>query len=117
MFVESIDATRAILLHGSRTESHRVIMITSAMAGEGKTSLACDAVDARTSAPQRIAAHQTLALDAQSTEVVDNDVNWVACRSLPGVSSRLIDGGSAGQCRAPAPLMQALAHEGAQHAP
>jgi capsular exopolysaccharide synthesis family protein len=39
LFVESIDATRATLLHASQTESCRVIMITSAMAGEGKTSL------------------------------------------------------------------------------
>jgi succinoglycan biosynthesis transport protein ExoP len=38
--VESIDATRTMLLHASRTESIRVVMITSALKGEGKTSLA-----------------------------------------------------------------------------
>jgi capsular exopolysaccharide synthesis family protein len=37
--VESIDATRTMLLHASRTESIRVVMITSALKGEGKTSL------------------------------------------------------------------------------
>lgn len=38
--IESIDATRTMLLHVSRTESIRVVMITSALKGEGKTSLA-----------------------------------------------------------------------------
>jgi capsular exopolysaccharide synthesis family protein len=38
--IESIDATRTMLLHASRTESIRVVMVTSALKGEGKTSLA-----------------------------------------------------------------------------
>jgi capsular exopolysaccharide synthesis family protein len=38
--IESIDATRTLLLHLSRTESIRVVMVTSALQGEGKTSLA-----------------------------------------------------------------------------
>lgn len=84
----------------------------------GRASPACDAVGARTGAPQRIAAHRTLALAlASPTLAVGNDVNWIACRSLPGVSSRLLDGGHAGQCRAPAPILQALAHEETPHAP
>jgi capsular exopolysaccharide synthesis family protein len=37
---ESVDATRTMLLHAARLESLRVIMITSAVSGEGKTSLA-----------------------------------------------------------------------------
>lgn len=41
VLVESIEATRAALLHASRTDSIRVLMITSALGGEGKTSLAC----------------------------------------------------------------------------
>ncbi len=38
--LESIDATRTMLVHAARTGSHRVVMITSAVGGEGKTSLA-----------------------------------------------------------------------------
>ena len=38
--LESIDATRTMLIHAARTGSHRVVMITSAVGGEGKTSLA-----------------------------------------------------------------------------
>jgi capsular exopolysaccharide synthesis family protein len=38
--MESIDAIRTVLLHSSRSESLRVIMVTSAVGGEGKTSLA-----------------------------------------------------------------------------
>lgn len=37
--VESVDATRTMLLHASRTEGIRVVMISSALKGEGKTSL------------------------------------------------------------------------------
>jgi capsular exopolysaccharide synthesis family protein len=40
LMLESIDATRTILVHAARTGSHRVVMITSALSGEGKTSLA-----------------------------------------------------------------------------
>lgn len=40
LLVESIDATRTTLLHASRSESVRVVMVTSAVKGEGKTSLA-----------------------------------------------------------------------------
>ncbi len=39
--VESVDATRTMLLHAARADSLRVVMITSASAGEGKTTLAC----------------------------------------------------------------------------
>lgn len=41
LLVESIDAVRTMLLHASRARSIRVVMITSAVKGEGKTSLAC----------------------------------------------------------------------------
>lgn len=39
MLVESVDATRTLLLHASRTQAIRSVLITSAMKGEGKTSL------------------------------------------------------------------------------
>ena len=40
LLLESIDATRTMLIHASETGSYRVVMITSAIPGEGKTSLA-----------------------------------------------------------------------------
>ena len=40
LLMESVDATRTMLLHASRTERIRIIMVTSAVKGEGKTSLA-----------------------------------------------------------------------------
>lgn len=39
MLIESVDAARTALLHVSRTESVRVVMVASALGGEGKTSL------------------------------------------------------------------------------
>jgi polysaccharide biosynthesis transport protein len=38
--IESIDATRTMLIHASRAASIQVVMITSAVKGEGKTTLA-----------------------------------------------------------------------------
>jgi capsular exopolysaccharide synthesis family protein len=40
LLVESVDATRTMLLHASRAEGLQVVMVTSAVKGEGKTSLA-----------------------------------------------------------------------------
>jgi capsular exopolysaccharide synthesis family protein len=40
LLTESVDATRTMLLHAAQTQSLRVLMITSALQGEGKTSLA-----------------------------------------------------------------------------
>jgi capsular exopolysaccharide synthesis family protein len=40
VLLESVDATRTLLLHAARTGAYRVMMISSAIAGEGKTSLA-----------------------------------------------------------------------------
>lgn len=39
--VESVDAARTVLIHAARTSGIRTVMITSAVKGEGKTSLAC----------------------------------------------------------------------------
>jgi succinoglycan biosynthesis transport protein ExoP len=41
ILTESVDATRTMLLHAARTEGLRTVMVTSAVAGEGKTSLSC----------------------------------------------------------------------------
>jgi capsular exopolysaccharide synthesis family protein len=39
LLTESIDMTRAVLVRAARKDSVRVVMVTSALAGEGKTSL------------------------------------------------------------------------------
>jgi capsular exopolysaccharide synthesis family protein len=41
VLIDSVDATRTVLLHASRAESIRVVMVTSALPGEGKSSLSC----------------------------------------------------------------------------
>jgi capsular exopolysaccharide synthesis family protein len=40
LFADSADAARTVLLHAARQDALRVVMVTSAMAGEGKTSVA-----------------------------------------------------------------------------
>ena len=39
LLIESVDAVRTMLLHSARQKQYRVVMITSAVAGEGKTLL------------------------------------------------------------------------------
>ncbi len=41
LLTESVDAARAVLLHAARAEGLHTVMVTSAVAGEGKTSLSC----------------------------------------------------------------------------
>src|SRR5437588_181722 len=41
LLTESVDATRTMLVHLTRTQGVRTVMVTSAVAGEGKTSLSC----------------------------------------------------------------------------
>jgi len=41
LMTESIDSARTYLLHASQVEQIRVLMVASALKGEGKTSLAC----------------------------------------------------------------------------
>jgi polysaccharide biosynthesis transport protein len=39
LLIESVDSALAVILHASRQSAHRVVMITSAVGGEGKTML------------------------------------------------------------------------------
>ena len=41
MMTESVDSARTMILHASRLEPQKIIMIASAMKGEGKTTLSC----------------------------------------------------------------------------
>jgi capsular exopolysaccharide synthesis family protein len=45
VLVESIDALRTVLLRDAHLEATRVVMVTSASQGEGKTTLACNLAD------------------------------------------------------------------------
>jgi len=56
--VESVNATRTLLLHASRTGSVGVVMVTSAVKGEGKTSLS-----GHLAASLAYAGRQTLLID------------------------------------------------------
>jgi capsular exopolysaccharide synthesis family protein len=41
LMTESVDATRTMILHAARVDGLRTVMVTSAVSGEGKTSLSC----------------------------------------------------------------------------
>jgi succinoglycan biosynthesis transport protein ExoP len=41
MLIESVDSARTLILHASRQDPLKIIMIASAVKGEGKTTLAC----------------------------------------------------------------------------
>ncbi|MEM6468598.1 MAG: AAA family ATPase [Planctomycetota bacterium] len=52
--IESLDAAARMVLHQSRTMGHSVFMITSAVAGEGKTTTACRLAESLARAGKRV---------------------------------------------------------------
>jgi capsular exopolysaccharide synthesis family protein len=80
---DALDATRAMLLHAARAHAARVVMITSAVAGEGKTTLA-----------GRLAA--SLARTGRKTLLIDADLRNPGLHRLfklpnaPGLSDALL---------------------------
>lgn len=79
---ESINSARTMLLHTARTQSMQVVMVTSAMQGEGKTSLASQLASSMATAGMR-------------TLLVDGDLRNPSIQKLfdlplaPGVSEVL----------------------------
>ncbi len=81
--VESIDAIRTMLLRDASVDSTRVIMVTSAVSGEGKTTLSCHLAD-------------SLARAGRRTLLIDCDLRRPAAHQLfelplaPGFSEALL---------------------------
>src|SRR5271157_2496255 len=82
LLLESIDATRTMLIHAAHSGSHRVVMIASALPGEGKTSLASHLAT-------------SLARSGQKTLLIDADLRCPSIYRLfdltptPGLSELL----------------------------
>ena len=82
LLLESIDATRTMLIHAAHSGSHRVVMIGSALPGEGKTSLASHLAT-------------SLARSGQKTLLIDADLRSSSIHRLfdltpdPGLSELL----------------------------
>src|SRR5260370_28815540 len=72
--IESVDGIRTMLLHAGRSESLRVLMVGSAVSGEGKTSLA-----------SHLAA--SLARGGRRTLLVDGDLRNPAVHSMFGLTA------------------------------
>ena len=74
---ESIDSTRAMLLSHTGSQGHRehqMIMVTSAMSGEGKTTLACHLAI-------------SLAQSGRKTLLIDADLRRPAIHQVFGISA------------------------------
>ena len=122
LLVESIDAARTYMLHAARIAGIRVVMVTSACSGEGKTSLACHLAASLARAGRR-----TLLIDGDLRKpMVHNLFDLVPAPGLSELLRREIEFDQAVQ-PAPAPglwvisagqsdayAIQALAHEDAQ---
>jgi capsular exopolysaccharide synthesis family protein len=94
---EAVDSIRTLLLHAARTESLQVVMVTSALQGEGKTSLA-----------SQLAA--SLARAWRKTLLVDGDLRKPGVHALfglpvePGLSEVLRGEVQASETVKPTPL-------------
>jgi capsular exopolysaccharide synthesis family protein len=72
LMIESVDALRTLLLHDAQAAALRSVMVTSAVGGEGKTSLSC-----------HLAA--SLARAGQRTLLVDGDLRRPSAHRLFGL--------------------------------
>ena len=112
---ESVDMTRAVLVRAAQNEAVRVVMITSALPGEGKTSLSCQLAASLAAAGfntllidgdlRRPTVHRSFELDegAGFNELLRGEANFadvVRQAPVPGLS--VIGGGrwNAGTTRA-----------------
>jgi succinoglycan biosynthesis transport protein ExoP len=73
MLAESVDAARTLLLHHARREDLRIIMVTSAVGGEGKTSLSSHLA-------------VSMARSGRKTLLIDCDLRNPSAHKLFGVS-------------------------------
>ncbi|WP_406695893.1 polysaccharide biosynthesis tyrosine autokinase [Singulisphaera sp. Ch08] len=84
ILIESVDAARTALLHVSRTESVRVVMVASALGGEGKTSLSSHLATSLARAGRR-----TLLIDGDMRRPSAHELFDQPC--VPGLSEVLRD--------------------------
>jgi polysaccharide biosynthesis transport protein len=97
LLIESVDATRMMLLHTAQPQSFRVVMITSATVGEGKTSLSCHLA-------------VSLARSGRRTLLIDADLRRPSAHRLwelplePGLCEYLRDQSDLPDVIGPAPL-------------
>jgi capsular exopolysaccharide synthesis family protein len=120
LLTESVDATRTMLLHAARTEGLRSVMVTSAVAGEGKTSLSCHLATSLARAGRKTilldcdlrspAAHQLYELPAEPgiCELLRKEVEISdAIRPTPAANLWILPAG-----RVNSETLQALAQDG-----
>ncbi|HVS36739.1 MAG TPA: polysaccharide biosynthesis tyrosine autokinase [Gemmataceae bacterium] len=97
LLTESIDATRTMILHGARPKPVRAVLITSAVGGEGKTSLSSHLA-------------VSLARSGRKTLLIDGDLRNPAMHRLfevpvaPGFSELLRGDAPASQVIRPTPV-------------
>jgi len=75
VLTEAIASTRTMLLHGEGTSDQRILMITSSVSGEGKTSLA-------------VQLGVSIALAGHKTLIIDCDLRNPAAHGRLGVANR-----------------------------
>jgi capsular exopolysaccharide synthesis family protein len=86
LLIESIDAVRTLLLHLASQESLRVVMVTSAVKGEGKTSLSCHLATSLARAGHKVLLVDTDLRHPSSHRVLNETLVPGLCEYLRGES-------------------------------
>jgi capsular exopolysaccharide synthesis family protein len=81
---ESVDMTRTMLLYAARTKGMRVVMVTSAVGGEGKSSVASHIATSLAHS-----GHRTLLIDFDTRRPMLHKV--FSIRPVPGISNLLVE--------------------------
>jgi capsular exopolysaccharide synthesis family protein len=95
--VEALDVTRTRLLHASRTDAPCMVLVTSAVPAEGKTTLSCHLAT-------------SLARSGRRTLLLDADMRWPAVHTMfqlgedPGFAELLQSRASAEDVLRPSPF-------------
>src|SRR3546814_1519705 len=79
-----------------RNRCDYAVSVSYCVADDGAAVRTCDTGSQRIT--KTLGAHEMVRIEATDYNIVNNDINWIACRSYAGVVSTFSQDGTRGQC-------------------